>query len=153
MVDEHNNSAIDSLSDPECYQLLDGRTVGRIGVIVEQYPLIIPVNYAMDGDAVVIRTAPGTVVAGADGANVTFQVDEFDTETKSGWSVLLRGHATALAEQDSTELIERTQATHVRPWAPGKRPIWMRIDPDGISGRRITPGSDLQWRLGTAAYM
>lgn len=153
MNSEHGHTKFDVMSRLECYQMLATTVVGRIGVIVEEYPLIIPVNYATDGDAVVLRTAPGTVVAHADGAKVTFQVDGFDSAEKSGWSVLLRGQAAVLTVEDSNELIERTRETHVLPWAPGQRHLWMRINPDSISGRRITPSENLQWRLGTAAYM
>ncbi len=44
-------------------RLLAGRHVGRIGIMVEHYPLTIPVNYALDRDVVVIRTHPESVVA------------------------------------------------------------------------------------------
>jgi hypothetical protein len=63
------------------------------------------------------------------------------------WSVLLRGQAESLTAEHGTEVVERTQATCVVPWAPGECNHWMRIVPHGISGRRITPGQDLQWRL------
>ena len=38
--------------------MLAARQIGRLGVFLDQYPLIVPVNYSMDGDAVVIRTHP-----------------------------------------------------------------------------------------------
>ncbi len=150
---EHDKSEMDVLSSSECYQMLGARHIGRLGVVAELYPLIIPVNYALDRDVVVIRTAPGSTVARAEHANVTFQVDEMNFTNASGWSVLLRGQAESLTAEHSEELIERTRATGVEPWAPGERNHWMRIIPHGISGRRITPGEDLQWQLGSAAYM
>lgn len=147
------DSEIDVLTSGECFQMLAARGIGRIGLIAGGYPLIIPVNYALDRDVVVIRTQPGSIVARAEHANVTFQVDEFNAANESGWSVLLRGQAESLTAQHSKPLVERTLGTDVRPWAPGDRNHWMRIIAHGISGRRIVPGEDLQWRLGSAAYM
>jgi nitroimidazol reductase NimA-like FMN-containing flavoprotein (pyridoxamine 5'-phosphate oxidase superfamily) len=153
MGDRKDGSKMGVLSDAECYRLLIGRSVGRIGVVIDGYPLIIPVNYSLERETVVVRTAPGSVVARADGARVSFQVDEFDSVKKLGWSVLLRGRLDAVTLEDAPELVERTRATGVSPWAPGERHQWMRISPHGISGRRIETGEDLDWRLGTAAYM
>lgn len=153
MESRHDGTHMDALSHSECCQLLTTRSVGRIGVIIDQYPLIIPVNYAMDEQTVVIRTAPGTVVARANQARVTFQVDEFDYTDNSGWSVLMRGQAKVLTVQDRGELIHRTLETGVSPWAPGERDLWIRIHPHGLSGRRIKPGEGLEWPFGFAAYM
>ena len=72
------------LSDAECYRLLIGRSVGRIGIVIDGYPLIIPVNYSLERETVVVRTAPGSVVARADRARVSFQVDEFDSGQEVG---------------------------------------------------------------------
>ncbi len=141
------------LTSQECYHMLAARHVGRLGVVADGYPLVIPVNYAVDRDVVVIRTEPGSVVAHADHGNVTFEVDEFDFTKNSGWSILIRGQAEALTAEHSKELIERTEASDVHPWAPGERNHWMRIIPHGISGRRIVSSDDLRWRLGTGAYM
>ena len=48
------------LEAEECYRLLAGHEIGRLGVFAEHYPLIFPVNYALDQHAVVVRTHPGT---------------------------------------------------------------------------------------------
>ena len=36
------------LTSEECYALLETGEFGRLGVIVDRYPVIIPVNYAID---------------------------------------------------------------------------------------------------------
>ncbi|MGH4010001.1 MAG: pyridoxamine 5'-phosphate oxidase family protein [Pseudonocardiaceae bacterium] len=38
------------LSDDDCYRLLATQQIGRLGVNAEHYPLIFPVNYALDPD-------------------------------------------------------------------------------------------------------
>ncbi|MGZ4509538.1 MAG: pyridoxamine 5'-phosphate oxidase family protein [Blastococcus sp.] len=124
----------------ECYRLLGTHEIGRIGVNAEHYPLIIPVNYALDGTTVVIRTHPGTVLRAATHGNVTFEVDDIDRRTRSGWNVLIRAQAEEVGEKHRAELIERTRATGVQPWAPGEHGSWLRLIPHHISGRRIVPG-------------
>jgi uncharacterized protein len=129
------------LSTDDCYQLLTTQQIGRLGVNAEHYPLIFPVNYVLDpAGVIVIRTDSGTKLAAADHANVTFEVDEIDQWTRSGWSVLVRALAEEITREHRTELIERTKASGVEPWAPGDRGHWMRLIPQSITGRRIVPG-------------
>jgi nitroimidazol reductase NimA-like FMN-containing flavoprotein (pyridoxamine 5'-phosphate oxidase superfamily) len=129
------------LSADDCYRLLATQQIGRLGVNAEHYPLILPVNYALDhAGVIVIRTDAGTKLAAANHANVTFEVDEIDQRTRSGWSVLVRALAEEVTSEHRTELIERTKASGVEPWAPGDRGHWMRLIPQAITGRRIVPG-------------
>ena len=133
-------STMHVLPAEECYRLLATRQFGRIGLNAEHYPLILPVNYALDGTTLVLRTGAGSILASAEHANVSFEVDEIDERTRSGWSVLVRGQAEEVGDQHRAELVARTLATAVEPWAPGDRGHWMRLIPHDISGRRIVPG-------------
>ena len=124
----------------ECYRLLGTQELGRIGVNAEHYPLIFPVNYGLDGTTLVVRTHPGTILRAAAHANVTFEVDDIDRRSRSGWSVLVRGQAEEVGDEHRAALVERTLATGVEPWAPGEKGHWLRLIPHDISGRRIVPG-------------
>ncbi len=124
----------------ECYRLLGSSEFGRIGVVAENYPLILPVNYRLDGTTVVIRTHPGTILAAAEHANVTFQVDEIDRASRSGWSVLVRASAEEVGEQHRADLVARTLGSGVEPWAPGDKSHWIRLITHEITGRRIVAG-------------
>ena len=124
----------------ECYRLLGTHEIGRLGLIAEHYPLILPVNYALDGTTVVIRTHAGTILCAAEHANVTFEVDDIDRHTRSGWSVLARGQAEEIGEGHRSEIVARTVAAGVEPWAPGEKGHWLRLITHEISGRRIFPG-------------
>lgn len=124
----------------ECYVLLGTQEIGRLGLIAGHYPLILPVNYALDGTTLVIRTHAGTILQAAEHANVTFEIDEIDRRARSGWSVLVRGQAEEVGEGHRAELVARTHAAGVEPWAPGEKGHWIRIIPHEISGRRIVPG-------------
>ena len=124
----------------ECYRLLATQEIGRLGVNAEHYPLVIPVNYGVDGTTIVIRTHPGTTLRAAAHANVTFEVDEIDRRSRSGWSVLARGLAEEVTAAHRAELVARTHGTGVQPWAPGEHGHWLRLIVHHITGRRIVPG-------------
>jgi uncharacterized protein len=128
------------LTAQQCQALLATQQIGRLGVNAEHYPLIVVVNYGLDGDIVVIRTHPGTTLSNANHANVTFEVDDIDQRTQSGWSVLIRGLAEEVSETEGAELFARTVSSAVQPWAPGDYGHWLRLIPHHISGRRITRG-------------
>lgn len=150
-----NGAVLETLDSAVCTTLLSSRRVGRLGVIAEHYPLILPVNYALDRGVIIIRSRPGMKLTNADHANVTFQVDDFDTTTRTGWSVLVRGQAEELTDRHSEEIRERTESSPLQPWVPGAELHWVRIIPHGMTGRRISvpPGAEEDWAYGIGAYM
>ncbi len=121
----------------ECMALLREHSVGRVAYTDHALPAITPVNYAMDGDTVVFRTAAGTRLAeGTRDAVVAFEVDEFDTVVREGWSVVVVGVASQITRtSDSLRAIELV----VAPWAGGERNHFVRITPTFVSGRRVSP--------------
>lgn len=140
MTVDRSEAAMQVLSADECYRLLRTHEIGRLGVNAEHHPLIFPVNYALDNEVIVIRAHPGTMLTAADHANVTFEVDEIDRRTRTGWSVLVRGLAEEVTSSHRSELVDRTKSTGITPWAPGEYGHWLRLIPQQISGRRIVPG-------------
>ena len=121
----------------EFRQLLLGTSVGRVVFLDDDGPAALPVSYAMDGAAVLFRTSPhNTLGRHLEGANVAFEVDDFDDYTQSGWSILVRGVASYVAPDGAPdEEIKRPY-----PWAEGNRPLLVRITPDQVTGRRLLPG-------------
>lgn len=126
-----------ALTVQECWALLRAHAVGRIGVVADGQPLVVPLTYAVDGDALVVRTGDGVVHAAAAGARVAFQVDHLDERDRSGWSVLVRARAVEVDERGSALLARYTRATGLVPWAPGRREHWMRLVVNGVSGRLL----------------
>jgi nitroimidazol reductase NimA-like FMN-containing flavoprotein (pyridoxamine 5'-phosphate oxidase superfamily) len=124
----------------ECYALLGTQQFGRLAVVAEHLPLVFPVNFALDGTVIVIRTHPGTKLSAADHADVVFEVDEVDQRTHSGWSVVVRCLAEEVTDAHRSDLVQRTHAAGAEPWAPGEHGSWLRLIPQAISGRRIVPG-------------
>jgi len=125
------------LERDEAVRLLTTQEVGRLGFVSGGSVEVLPVNYVMDGDAVVFATAAGVKLSRAVGASVVFEVDHTDPVTRSGWSVVLRGIAEEVTEFDRRDLVARVRSLPLRPWAQHPKPHLVRIEPVGISGRRV----------------
>jgi len=133
MVSRH--SGIEVIDSDECRRLLSEDVIGRVAVVIGATPMILPVNYAMDGENIVMRTMPGSRLDIGQG-HAAFEVDRFDRETQSGWSVLVSGHLEAL-NWYNTEDMERVQSLSVQPWAKGERNLWLRLRPEFVTGRVV----------------
>ncbi|HEV7186979.1 MAG TPA: pyridoxamine 5'-phosphate oxidase family protein [Blastococcus sp.] len=144
--------SLDVIPADECFALLGTQEVGRLAVVDRDRPLIVPVNYGLDGRTIVLRTHPGTVLSAAIGRSVAFEVDEVDRRERRGWSVLVVGFTEELGAQERTGVLERTHGSGVEPWAPGEHGVWLRVTPNVISGRRIVPGR-LPWGVDDRAYL
>lgn len=132
-VSQH--SGIEVIDTDECRRLLAQDEIGRIAVVIGAMPMILPVNYALDGDAIVCRTMPGSRLDVGQG-NAAFEVDHFDRERRSGWSVLVTGHLEEVNRYQAADL-QRIQALGVEPWARGTRELWLRLRPSFITGRIV----------------
>jgi nitroimidazol reductase NimA-like FMN-containing flavoprotein (pyridoxamine 5'-phosphate oxidase superfamily) len=123
--------------DPDtCRALLAGEEIGRLALVVGRAPAIFPLNYALDGDAVVFRTAPGTKLDHAERGPVAFEVDGLDREQRTGWSVVVHGRLEEVTQFDAATLA-RVSALALYPWAEGVKDHWLRLVPSHISGRRV----------------
>lgn len=128
MTSDVLGAELEEIPCDECLKLLRTMSIGRIAVAPPGGPpLVIPINYVIDGDDVVFRTDPGTKLDLLRGLPVSFQVDLIDPFHRTGWSVLIQGMAveTIPAEVDP------------RPWADGPKQHWIRITPGAITGRRL----------------
>lgn len=117
-------------------ELLRSAPVGRIAVIVNDHPEIFPVNYVVDRGTVVFRTAEGTKLASvAFGANVAFEVDGYDADKGTAWSVVMKGRA-----GEVRGLHERFEAAELPlfPWHASPKPRFVRVEPIEITGRRFS---------------
>ena len=119
----------------ECLQLLAGDEVGRLAIGGAVSPLIIPVNYVLDGEAIVMATNPGTKLDAAGRGRACFEIDAFDRATRTGWSVIVQGPLEEVTPYDHTTL-ERVRSLPLLPWA-GEKDHWLRLVASHVSGRRI----------------
>ena len=131
-------SAWDSVSalDPEeCMRLLSSARMGRVGFCTPAGPQVLPVNHRVLDGGIVFRTdLYGAIAAATTDGTVAFETDEIDDRMQSGWSVLVVGRSQHL--QDPVQLPEVFQHLD-EPWAPGPRPVVVRISPAQVSGRRF----------------
>src|SRR5437764_3263044 len=102
------HSGIEVIDSDECRRLLAQDEIGRLAVIVGATPMIFPVNYGLDGDAIVVRTMPGSRLDIGQG-HAAFEVDCFDRDRKSGRSVLVTGHLQEVTWYQGKEM-ERVRA-------------------------------------------
>ncbi len=131
------------LDEEHCTRLLRGGVVGRIGFPTPSGLHIVPVNYSVVDHAIVIRTAPYSLLGTyGPGSPVAFEVDSFDYERHLGWSVLARGHAHAVTGSDDIRHIEETWPP--RPWAYGPRTLLLELPWAELSGVRLGEG----WTVG-----
>ena len=127
---------LEHMSREECLKHLDRHPakVGRIALAGPR-PVIFPVNYALDGDSIVIRTDPGTKFhAAVHKAFVAFEVDSVEPGWQVGWSVLARGQARLV---DDPEEIKRLERLPLQPWAAGDKSSFITIDTKLLSGRNL----------------
>lgn len=134
-------TGLEILDHDACLELLAGDEVGRLALIDGNVPVVFPVNYVLDGEAVVFRTAPGTKLDLAPRHAVAFEIDAFDRAERTGWSVVVTGRLEEVTEFDDRTLA-RVRALPVEPWAGGERAHWLRLVPTRVSGRRIVPAGD-----------
>jgi hypothetical protein len=124
---------LEVLDETSCWSLLGEAPVGRIAVTTpDGTVLVLPVNFVVEGRAVIFRTAPGAALDHIGDRSVTFQADGVDPWHHTGWSVLAHGPATveeAPADDD----------TAPEPWAGRHRRTLVRIHVKRITGRVLRP--------------
>jgi nitroimidazol reductase NimA-like FMN-containing flavoprotein (pyridoxamine 5'-phosphate oxidase superfamily) len=117
------------LTPDQCWELAATSAVGRLAWQGPHAPTVVPVNFAIDGSTVRIRTtAYSEAGQQCDDSMVAFQVDTIDPEGRTGWSVLMRGRAHA-------EYTPSEGSSDPDTWVSGPRTLNLRVDVEEISGR------------------
>ncbi|KUI25779.1 pyridoxamine 5'-phosphate oxidase [Mycobacterium sp. IS-1742] len=138
MSDETRSGSapVSVLSLSECWNLLSAVTLGRLVTSVDGQPEIFPVNFVVQRRTVLFRTAEGTkLVSTAINHNVLFEAD--DHNVAEGWSVVVKGVAKILHDDDELAEAERGQ---LLPWTSTAKQHYVRIRPLTVTGRRFTFG-------------
>jgi nitroimidazol reductase NimA-like FMN-containing flavoprotein (pyridoxamine 5'-phosphate oxidase superfamily) len=132
---------LEELNEAECMRLITPGGIGRIAFSGRYGPTVFPVNYRLYQDTIVFRTAQDsptdedlrTGIAKAE-YKVAFEIDDFDSTTREGWSVLVQGPAHHVDSEAERLSVSRAG---VDPWPGGDRELFVRIIPSRITGRRI----------------
>ncbi|MEU9573564.1 pyridoxamine 5'-phosphate oxidase family protein [Streptomyces massasporeus] len=135
------DNAFRALDRQECLRLLAKVPVGRVVYTRQALPAVLPVNFSLDTDtSVLLCTSPDSdLVRAIDGVVIAFEADEFDADTRSGWSVVVTGRARVV-----TDPVEHERLSQSGPasWMPLRDAVFVRIESELVTGRELrgTPG-------------
>jgi len=145
------DAELETLSLDDCLAMLRSHGIGRVAVVDNDFPVILPVNYRLvetSGKSwIALRTRPGNVLDRA-AMPVAFEIDHFDISAQEGWSVLARGtlhHVNPVAGGFG----ERFDPG---PWFDDERDAWLIIEPFSITGRRLR-SPQAHWAFRVEGYI
>jgi nitroimidazol reductase NimA-like FMN-containing flavoprotein (pyridoxamine 5'-phosphate oxidase superfamily) len=126
----------EDLDEAEAMHLLESTRWGRCAWNTSEGPRILPVNYAVVDGTLYFRTGLyGSLAQAAEGNAVALEADELDDRLSSGWSVVVVGTADQVEDPAEVAAVFRRMPD---PWAPGPRPVLVRIVPTQVTGRRFS---------------
>ncbi len=134
--DNHTARPLETLSEQECFDLLESTTVGHIAFVDDDGQQLIPANFAVLDGQIYLRTAPGGILSQlAHGhPDVAFGIEHQD-EFRHGWNVTVRG--SAMEVEDRATINKVLGHRRLRPWAGGVRPLVIQVTPRSLGGRRV----------------
>jgi uncharacterized protein len=134
-----DHAGLEMVPFADCLRLLDTVPVGRVGFYADGEVVILPVNFVVDGQDVILRTGAGSKLSSLASSSLAgFEADEYDARTHSGWSVVVSGRT---EEVESDDEVRRLNDLGLQSWgSAADEPHWIRIRPTSITGRR-TPGA------------
>ena len=136
-ADVDEPGALHAMSHTECYDLLRTESIARFAYIARAgVPDIVPVNYLLDGEDVLIRSGPGPKLQAAERREmVALEMDAIAPGDRTARSVVVAGRAERLSDHEAHALEERLADT---PWAAGPRRHVIRVRPTRVTGRRLS---------------
>lgn len=142
---------LEELGYEDCLNLLRESSVGRIAVVIDEFPVVLPVNFRLaetHGPTwIAIRTRPGNILDQAS-MHVAFETDSIDPVHRQGWSVLVRGTLHHV-DPDTGDFRERFDP---EPWMTAERNSWLVIEPFSITGRQLH-AAERDWPFHPTAYL
>lgn len=125
-----------AMTEHECIRLIRRGSVGRLAFCHEGRPEILPVNYVMIDDHILLSTERGAKLdAARRGEAVAFEIDHLDPVDETAWSVVVHGVASEVTDQRDIETAGRAG---LHPWMEGAKPYLVAIAVEEISGLRIS---------------
>ena len=124
------------LDKSECWDFLGRSTFARLAYHLRGHTRIAPINYALDGQRIIFRTAEGSKFYALKVEDrVALEIDEHDAATAR--SVVIQGHVSEILQPE--EIKDAT--VHLRPWVRTEKKHVLAIAVDKVTGREfaITP--------------
>ncbi|GAA1148783.1 pyridoxamine 5'-phosphate oxidase family protein [Ornithinicoccus hortensis] len=120
------------LPEAECWVRLRGEEFGRLGYHLVDEVHIVPLNYVVDGERIVLRTTPGSKLLGVEmSSDVAFEIDGQAGDRV--WSVLARGQAHRLEGADARAADELP----LPAWIETERYVNIAIQVTELTGREF----------------
>jgi hypothetical protein len=116
------------IPEEECWELLARTSVGRVALSIGALPVILPVQYHLDGRTIAVCLGHRELPERALNTVVAFAADAIDPHTRSGWSVQVQGRSAAPRQPCTGNDCGWTAAGQI-----------VQIDPATISGFRMHP--------------
>ena len=112
------------LSQAECRHLLRSRTLGRVALVRDALPRIVPVEYVYDETSVLFRTeSDAKLQAAAPGDVLAFEVDAYDPDSGDVASVHVLGRTSMFTHEGATDAATSHE--------------YVRLHCEIVSGRRV----------------
>ena len=121
----------------ECQRLLvvGAGGIGRIGLVSDGHVVIVPVNYTIMDQDVLILVGVGDILDAAKRETIVgFEVDAISSADGLAWSVLVQGLATVVTEAQ----VKAAMAGALVPMVPEPGSSFVRIRTGVLSGRRFS---------------
>lgn len=128
---------MEDLGPSACWAVLRTASVGRLAIHCGDDDVdVFPINYIVDHGTIVFRTASGTkfelIVAER---KVTFEADDTDLSDGVVWSVVAKGPTEVIHARDD---VIGSFDLDVHPFHAGSKPMFVRMTPERLTGRRFT---------------
>jgi len=121
---------VTTLTTDQCWAMLHEHEFGRLAFHLAGEVHLTPINYAVDHETLLFRTAEGSKLLGVVmNPDVAFEIDEYDEHRAR--SVVVRGVARRLEEDEQY----RTENIPLRPWVTSPKYDVVEIRPTEITGR------------------
>lgn len=127
-----------TLTQADCWALLQTAGVGRVSYTEMALPAIRAVPFVVDGSSVIVAVGLSplrpdlfevpTVVA--------FEAGEWDQCRREGWTVHFIGKAQAVFDHESAEIA----AMGLASWIDGEPAVYVRINAEMVSGVQVGAG-------------
>jgi nitroimidazol reductase NimA-like FMN-containing flavoprotein (pyridoxamine 5'-phosphate oxidase superfamily) len=133
-----SDAPVTELTEAECWNLLGAVSLGRLVTTVNGWTEIFPVNFVVQKNTLLFRTAEGTkLLTAALNEHVLFEAD--DHTLTEGWSVIVRGRARLLATSAD---VDDARRAGLYPWIATQKERFVRVTPQTVTGRRFVFGPE-----------
>ena len=121
------------LSREECWRLLEQERIGRLGYRLVDEVHVVPVNYLVRDESLLIATGEGNKLLAAElQTEAALEIDDL-TGAEEAWSVLVRGRLEHVDEAAAEEMADVAASS----WLPTLKYDVIRLVPTAVTGRRL----------------